>query len=171
MIVGIRPENITYAEEGAGQLTGVVKSHFYLGDVDDDDYYVIDLDDDTSAQTFFKMSSSAVKVKAVYRAHTHAYDCRAQEEQFLKEEGVYYLSCACGASSKGTDGEAVFTALPQEPTALPESSQAPSGDESTDDKTEGTSSLVIVGVSLGGVLIAAGIAVAVILVLKKKKKQ
>jgi len=35
VIVGIRPENITYAEEGQGQLTGVVKSHFYLGDVDD----------------------------------------------------------------------------------------------------------------------------------------
>ena len=35
VIVGIRPENITYAEEGEGQLHGVVKSHFYLGDVDD----------------------------------------------------------------------------------------------------------------------------------------
>ena len=35
VIVGIRPENITYAEEGKGQLNGVVKSHFYLGDVDD----------------------------------------------------------------------------------------------------------------------------------------
>ena len=35
VIVGIRPENITYAEEGDGHLHGVVKSHFYLGDVDD----------------------------------------------------------------------------------------------------------------------------------------
>ena len=35
VIVGIRPENITYAEEGEGELQGVVKSHFYLGDVDD----------------------------------------------------------------------------------------------------------------------------------------
>ena len=35
VIVGIRPENITYAEGGEGQLEGVVKTHFYLGDVDD----------------------------------------------------------------------------------------------------------------------------------------
>lgn len=35
VIVGIRPENITYAEDGQGQLEGVVKTHFYLGDVDD----------------------------------------------------------------------------------------------------------------------------------------
>jgi len=35
VIVGIRPENIVYAEEGESQLHGVVKSHFYLGDVDD----------------------------------------------------------------------------------------------------------------------------------------
>ena len=35
VIVGIRPENIVYAEAGKGQLHGVVKSHFYLGDVDD----------------------------------------------------------------------------------------------------------------------------------------
>ncbi len=35
VIVGIRPENIVYAEEGEGQLHGMVKTHFYLGDVDD----------------------------------------------------------------------------------------------------------------------------------------
>ncbi len=35
VIVGIRPEQITFAQEGEGQLTGTVKSHFYLGDVDD----------------------------------------------------------------------------------------------------------------------------------------
>ena len=35
VIVGIRPEQITYAAEGEGQLTGTVKTHFYLGDVDD----------------------------------------------------------------------------------------------------------------------------------------
>ena len=35
VIVGIRPENITYANEGEGDLEGVVKTHFYLGDVDD----------------------------------------------------------------------------------------------------------------------------------------
>ncbi len=35
VIIGIRPEQITYAAEGEGQLTGTVKSHFYLGDVDD----------------------------------------------------------------------------------------------------------------------------------------
>ena len=35
VIVGVRPENIKYAEKGKGMLRGVVKSHFYLGDVDD----------------------------------------------------------------------------------------------------------------------------------------
>ena len=35
VIVGVRPENIKYAEKGRGMLRGVVKSHFYLGDVDD----------------------------------------------------------------------------------------------------------------------------------------
>ncbi|MBQ7866881.1 MAG: ABC transporter ATP-binding protein [Clostridia bacterium] len=35
VIVGIRPEQITYAAEGEGELSGVVKTHFYLGDVDD----------------------------------------------------------------------------------------------------------------------------------------
>jgi len=35
VIVGIRPEQIQYVAEGEGDLTGVVKSHFYLGDVDD----------------------------------------------------------------------------------------------------------------------------------------
>ena len=35
VLVGIRPEQIRYAADGEGDLTGVVKSHFYLGDVDD----------------------------------------------------------------------------------------------------------------------------------------
>ena len=35
VIVGVRPENIKYAEKDKGMLRGVVKSHFYLGDVDD----------------------------------------------------------------------------------------------------------------------------------------
>ena len=35
VIVGIRPEHVKYAEAGKGTLHGVVKSHFYLGDVDD----------------------------------------------------------------------------------------------------------------------------------------
>ena len=35
VIVGLRPEQMQYALEGQGELTGVVKSHFYLGDVDD----------------------------------------------------------------------------------------------------------------------------------------
>lgn len=35
VIVGIRPEHVKYAESGKGTLKGVVKSHFYLGDVDD----------------------------------------------------------------------------------------------------------------------------------------
>ena len=35
VIVGIRPEHVKYAEAGKGTLHGVVKTHFYLGDVDD----------------------------------------------------------------------------------------------------------------------------------------
>ena len=35
VVVGIRPEQVAYAAEGEGDLTGVVRSHFYLGDVDD----------------------------------------------------------------------------------------------------------------------------------------
>ncbi len=35
VIVGIRPEHVKYAEEGQGTLTGTVRTHFYLGDVDD----------------------------------------------------------------------------------------------------------------------------------------
>ena len=35
VIVGIRPENIAYAKKGKGHLKGVVKTHFYLGDVND----------------------------------------------------------------------------------------------------------------------------------------
>ncbi len=35
VIVGIRPEQVKYAKDGQGTLSGTVKSHFYLGDVDD----------------------------------------------------------------------------------------------------------------------------------------
>lgn len=35
VIVSIRPEQIQYVADGEGDLTGTVKSHFYLGDVDD----------------------------------------------------------------------------------------------------------------------------------------
>ena len=35
VIVGIRPEQVQFAPAGEGELTGLVKSHFYLGDVND----------------------------------------------------------------------------------------------------------------------------------------
>ncbi len=35
VIVGIRPEQLRYAAEGEGELSGIVKTHFYLGDVND----------------------------------------------------------------------------------------------------------------------------------------
>ncbi len=35
VIVGIRPEQVQFVAEGEGNLSGEVKSHFYLGDVDD----------------------------------------------------------------------------------------------------------------------------------------
>ena len=35
VVVGIRPEHVKYVEAGQKQLSGVVKTHFYLGDVDD----------------------------------------------------------------------------------------------------------------------------------------
>ena len=35
VIVGIRPEQVQFAPNGEGELNGVVKTHFYLGDVND----------------------------------------------------------------------------------------------------------------------------------------
>ena len=35
VIVGIRPEQVQYTAAGEGELTGTVRTHFYLGDVDD----------------------------------------------------------------------------------------------------------------------------------------
>ena len=35
VIVGVRPEHVKFAAEGEGVLNGTVKSHFYLGDVND----------------------------------------------------------------------------------------------------------------------------------------
>ena len=35
VIVGVRPEHVKYAPAGQGTLSGTVKSHFYLGDVND----------------------------------------------------------------------------------------------------------------------------------------
>ena len=35
VIVGIRPEQVQFAPAGEGELNGLVKSHFYLGDVND----------------------------------------------------------------------------------------------------------------------------------------
>ena len=35
VIVGIRPEQVKFAAAGEGELTGTVKTHFYLGDVND----------------------------------------------------------------------------------------------------------------------------------------
>ena len=35
VIVGVRPEHVKYAPIGQGSLNGTIKSHFYLGDVND----------------------------------------------------------------------------------------------------------------------------------------
>lgn len=35
VIVGVRPEHVKYAPVGQGTLSGTIKSHFYLGDVND----------------------------------------------------------------------------------------------------------------------------------------
>jgi len=35
VLVGIRPEQLQFAPEGEGELTGVIKSHFYLGNEND----------------------------------------------------------------------------------------------------------------------------------------
>ncbi|MEG0640100.1 MAG: ABC transporter ATP-binding protein [Clostridia bacterium] len=35
VIVGVRPEHVKYGKDGKGALHGVIKTHFYLGDVDD----------------------------------------------------------------------------------------------------------------------------------------
>ena len=120
--------------------------------------------DPASATTTFEMGDSAVKVKAVYGAHSHAYECYVEEEQYLKEEGVYYLSCACGASSKGTDGEQTFTPGGWASSELP-SESLPEDEE----KEQDGGALLIVGI-LSGAAVVVALAVVVVLVLLKKKK-
>ena len=123
-------------------------------------------EDVNAPTTTFEMGGSSVKVKAVYGVHTHAYDGRVEDEQYLKEEGVYYLSCACGKSSKGTDVEQTFTAGDEEFSELP--SESLPEDEK---KEQDGGVLLIVGICLGSVAVVALIAVAIVVVMKKKKKK
>jgi hypothetical protein len=87
-----------------------------------------------------------------------------EEEQYLKEEGVYYLSCTCGASSKGTDGEQTFTPGGWASSELP-SESLPEDEE----KEQDGGALLIVGI-LSGAAVVVALAVVVVLVLLKKKK-
>ena len=120
--------------------------------------------------TTFTMPAGPVAIKAVYGAHTHAYTCEVEKKDYLKEEGVYYLSCACGSSSKGTKDEQTFFVGVEQP-SVPSQSAEPS-DEGTDDQSGNNDSgfvLVIVGIAGGAVALVAVVAV-VIVILKKKKK-
>lgn len=119
----------------------------------------------------FTMPAGPVAIKAVYGAHTHAYTCEVEKKDYLKEEGVYYLSCACGSSSKGTKDEQTFFVGVEQPSTVPSQSAEPSDEGSDDQNSKDTSSLVpiIIGIAGGAVALIAVVAV-VIVVLKKKKK-
>lgn len=122
-------------------------------------------EDVNAPTTTFEMGGSSVKVKAVYGVHSHAYECYVEEEQYLKEEGVYYLSCACGKSSKGTDGEQTFTPGDEE------SSELPSESLPEDEKKEQDGGVLLIVGIFSGTAVVVALAVIVILVLLKKKKK
>ncbi len=133
------------------------------------------LKDETAATFTFTMPEGAVKLDASYNIHEHLFDRQLAEEQYLKEEGVYYLSCSCGASSKGSEDEGTFTLAVESPSAQesplekPSLSQ-PSGGEPSEEqeKKEGGAPLAVLGgVACGGVAI---VALVTVILLKKKKK-
>ncbi|MBP3321839.1 MAG: metallophosphoesterase [Clostridia bacterium] len=142
------------------------------------------LQDDTAATFTFTMPEGAVKLDASYNSHEHRFDCQVAEEAYLKEEGVYYLSCSCGASSKGSEGEATFTLTVESPSEKDPSSVKPEEsapsvepEESTPEKSPsanareektGDAALFILFGAVGVGVIAVA-AVVLIVVLKKKK--
>ena len=121
------------------------------------------------------MPEGAVKLDASYNIHEHLFDRQLAEEQYLKEEGVYYLSCSCGASSKGSEDEGTFTLAVESPSAQAHPSEKPSlsqpsGGEPSEEqeKKEGGATLAVLGgVACGGVAI---VALVTVILLKKKKK-
>ena len=133
------------------------------------------LKDETATTFTFTMPEGAVKLDASYNIHEHLFDRQLAEEQYLKEEGVYYLSCSCGASSKGSEDEGTFTLAVESPSAQEHPSEKPSlsqpsGGEPSEEqeKKEGGATLAVLGgVACGGVAIVALVAV---ILLKKKKK-
>lgn len=133
------------------------------------------LKDETATTFTFTMPEGAVKLDASYNIHEHLFDRQLAEEQYLKEEGVYYLSCSCGASSKGSEDEGTFTLAVESPSAQEHPSEKPSlsqpsGGEPSEEqeKKEGGATLAVLGgVACGGVAI---VALVTVILLKKKKK-
>ncbi|MBQ8399792.1 MAG: metallophosphoesterase [Clostridia bacterium] len=141
----------------------------------------ISLEDATKTELTFTMPEGAVSLDASYNFHEHLYTVKAEDAQYLKEEGVYYLSCACGASSKGTQAEATFTPEPPTPShqspstenePLPEDSEGSLSESPS--KTEpgeqdgADSTLIIVLCIAGGVAVLAAAGLVVVLLKKKK---
>ena len=133
------------------------------------------LKDETASTFTFTMPEGAVKLDASYSSHVHLFDRQVAEEQYLKEEGVYYLSCACGASSKGSEDEGTFTPAAESPSGQEQPSAEPSVNapsKSTpeeDGQEKGSDALLfgVIGAVSGAVVVTA---VVVVLCLVKKKK-
>ncbi|MBP3321840.1 MAG: metallophosphoesterase [Clostridia bacterium] len=129
-------------------------------------------EDASSATTTFVMGDAAVKVKAVYQDHEHTYDCQKAEENYLKEGNEYYLSCACGRSSKLAEGT-TFTLIIESPSPSPSFSEEPSSEASSDsefekDGNDGSVGL-IVGISAGAAACILAVVAVIVILLKKKK--
>ncbi len=64
----------------------------------------------TAQTTEFIMPNESVTISAIYTQHVHDFSEHFASPEFLKvgTSNVYYASCACGESSKGTADEALF---------------------------------------------------------------
>ncbi|MBQ8911491.1 MAG: metallophosphoesterase [Clostridia bacterium] len=108
----------------------------------------------------FKMPAGPVSVKAVYKDHTHAFTEKVENASYKAEGDNYYLSCACGLSSEGTEGEQTFLSASAAPT--------PPADKG--DKQDGNNDTVIIIVGVVAVVAIVAVAATVVIVASKKKK-
>jgi hypothetical protein len=119
----------------------------------------VTLEEGKGTSATFKMPAEPVSIKAVYKAHSHAFTEKVESDEFKAEGESYYLSCSCGLSSAGTANEQTFTpssGLPQDPGS--------DGQGGSSDNT-----LLIVIVAAAAVIVIAGGGVGAVLLTKKKK--
>jgi hypothetical protein len=119
----------------------------------------VTLEEGKGTSASFKMPAEPVSIKAVYKAHSHAFTEKVESDEFKAEGESYYLSCSCGLSSAGTANEQTFTpssGLPQDPGS--------NGQGGSSDNT-----LLIVIIAVSAVIVIAGGGVGAVLLTKKKK--